>query len=79
MDEGATWRRRVPHPQVHPRRITMAHVEFRYVDEFVPQDVAVKIVLPGVSIGDVAEAFDSFLLACGFSRETINRMWEEGK
>lgn len=59
--------------------MTMAHVEFRLVDEFVPQDVTVKIALPGVSIGHVAEAFDAFLLACGFSRETINQMWEEGK
>jgi len=59
--------------------MTMAHVEFRYVDESVPQDVTVKIAIPGVSIGDVAEAFDAFLLACGFSRETIDRMWEEGK
>jgi hypothetical protein len=57
----------------------MARVEFRLFDEFVPQDVTVKISLPGVSIGDFAEAFDSFLLACGFSRETINQMWEEGK
>lgn len=54
------------------------YVEFRYVHEAVPQDVSVRIVLQGDGIGHVAEAFDAFLLVCGFSRETINRMWEEG-
>ena len=54
------------------------YVEFRYVHEETPQDVSVKIVLHGDGIGHVAEAFNAFLLACGFSLETINRMWEEG-
>ena len=53
--------------------MTMAHVEFdmsmspcRRTDGKMPSQ--------GVSIGDVAEAFDSFCWRCGFSPETIDRM-----
>lgn len=58
----------------------MAFVEMRLVDEFSGQDVSVKVSIgPAVTIGHVAAAFDSFLLAAGFHRDSIEQMWEEGK
>ena len=58
--------------------MTMAHVEFRYVDESVPQDDDGKITLRAFPSATLLRRSIHFAGVRVFP-ETDDRMWEEGK
>ena len=55
----------------------MTTITFRLDDEFNKRTLEVKTTLADEKIDVYFEAFVSFLLAAGFARETIDRVFSE--